>query len=135
MTFSNPFFASKAPVQSDRPFWSSALDLVADPQGNLDFTLLRSKIEGIKVEDVVDLTQPWLWIAVASILFNPIFWNITARNGESESDFSSFRVHVRVSSSKFQGPEFRVGGIAAVNTPRPGGRAMGISVVGLEVGD
>ncbi|WFD46412.1 protein kinase C [Malassezia furfur] len=32
------------------------------------------------VKGIVDLTQPSLWIAVASILFNPTFWNIVAQN-------------------------------------------------------
>ncbi|WFC94247.1 protein kinase C [Malassezia brasiliensis] len=32
------------------------------------------------VKDIVDLTQPSLWIAVVSILFNPTFWNIVAQN-------------------------------------------------------
>ncbi|GAA5988996.1 hypothetical protein JCM10908_006262 [Rhodotorula pacifica] len=29
--------------------------------------------------EYVDLSQPSLWIAVGSILFNPLFWNIVAR--------------------------------------------------------
>lgn len=29
---------------------------------------------------LVDLSQPSLWIAVGSILFNPTYWNIVARN-------------------------------------------------------
>ncbi|WFD02017.1 protein kinase C [Malassezia obtusa] len=32
------------------------------------------------VQGIVDLTQPSLWIAVASILFNPTFWNVVAQN-------------------------------------------------------
>jgi inner membrane protein involved in colicin E2 resistance len=31
----------------------------------------------------VDLGQPWLIASVGTVLFNPIFWNIVARNGES----------------------------------------------------
>lgn len=30
---------------------------------------------------LVDLTQPSLWVAVGMVLFNPIYWNIVARNG------------------------------------------------------
>ncbi|KAF7845728.1 hypothetical protein BT93_L0957 [Corymbia citriodora subsp. variegata] len=30
--------------------------------------------------DLVDFSQPSLWIAVVSILFNPIYWNIVARS-------------------------------------------------------
>lgn len=30
---------------------------------------------------LVDVAKPSLWIAVGSILFNPIYWNIVARNG------------------------------------------------------
>jgi hypothetical protein len=32
--------------------------------------------------DVIDLRQGSLWIAVGMVLFNPIFWNTVARNGE-----------------------------------------------------
>jgi len=31
----------------------------------------------------VDLGQPWLIASVGTVLFNPIFWNIVARNGKS----------------------------------------------------
>jgi len=30
---------------------------------------------------LVDVSRPSLWIAAGSILFNPIYWNIVARNG------------------------------------------------------
>ena len=32
-------------------------------------------------EDIIDVNQPSLYICLASIAFNPIFWNIVARNG------------------------------------------------------
>lgn len=32
---------------------------------------------------LVDLSQPWLYASVTTILFNPIFWNLVARNGQS----------------------------------------------------
>lgn len=32
---------------------------------------------------LVDLDQPWLYASVGTILFNPIFWNLVARNGQS----------------------------------------------------
>ncbi len=32
------------------------------------------------VPGVLDLTQPSLWIAVGSICFNPLYWNIVAQN-------------------------------------------------------
>ena len=32
---------------------------------------------------LVHLDQPWLYASVATILFNPIFWNFVARNGKS----------------------------------------------------
>ena len=31
---------------------------------------------------LVDLDQPWLYASVGTILFNPIFWNLVARNGQ-----------------------------------------------------
>lgn len=31
---------------------------------------------------LVDLEQPWFWAAIGSVVFNPVFWNIVARNGE-----------------------------------------------------
>lgn len=31
---------------------------------------------------LVDFTQPSLWAAVGMVLFNPVFWNVVARNGE-----------------------------------------------------
>lgn len=34
---------------------------------------------------LVDLTKPSLWAAVGMVLFNPIFWNIVARNGMSSA--------------------------------------------------
>jgi hypothetical protein len=30
---------------------------------------------------LVDFSQPSLWAAVGMVLFNPIYWNIVARNG------------------------------------------------------
>lgn len=35
--------------------------------------------------NLIDLGQKSLWISVGMILFNPIFWNIVARNGKSLS--------------------------------------------------
>jgi phosphatidylethanolamine N-methyltransferase len=32
--------------------------------------------------ELVDWKQPSLWFAVGMVLFNPIFWNTVARNGE-----------------------------------------------------
>lgn len=32
-------------------------------------------------KDAIDVSQPTLWLAIASIIFNPLYWNITARNG------------------------------------------------------
>jgi hypothetical protein len=29
----------------------------------------------------VDLSNPWFWISVASITFNPFFWNVVAQRG------------------------------------------------------
>jgi methylene-fatty-acyl-phospholipid synthase len=31
---------------------------------------------------LVDVARPSLWLAIGNILFNPIYWNIVARNGE-----------------------------------------------------
>lgn len=31
---------------------------------------------------LVDVARPSLWLALGTILFNPIYWNIIARNGE-----------------------------------------------------
>jgi hypothetical protein len=31
---------------------------------------------------LVNWEQPWLWICLASVIFNPVFWNTVARNGE-----------------------------------------------------
>jgi hypothetical protein len=31
----------------------------------------------------VDVQNPWLWVCLASVVFNPVFWNTVARNGES----------------------------------------------------
>jgi hypothetical protein len=31
---------------------------------------------------LVDLSKPSLWVFVAMVAFNPIFWNTVARNGE-----------------------------------------------------
>lgn len=33
--------------------------------------------------DLIDLSKRSLWISAASILFNPLYWNIVARNGAS----------------------------------------------------
>ena len=35
---------------------------------------------------LVHLDQPWLYASVATILFNPIFWNFVARNGKSKEN-------------------------------------------------
>lgn len=32
---------------------------------------------------LIDWTQPSLWISAASIVFNPLYWNILARKGAS----------------------------------------------------
>lgn len=32
--------------------------------------------------DVIDFSQKSFWIAAAAIVFNPLYWNVTARNGE-----------------------------------------------------
>ena len=37
---------------------------------------------GSGVMALVDFGQPALWAAVGMVLFNPIYWNIVARNGE-----------------------------------------------------
>lgn len=31
----------------------------------------------------VDVQSPWLWVCLGSVVFNPVFWNTVARNGES----------------------------------------------------
>lgn len=31
---------------------------------------------------LIDFSQPSFWIAAAAIVFNPLYWNVTARNGE-----------------------------------------------------
>lgn len=33
--------------------------------------------------DLIDFSQPSFWIAAGAIVFNPLYWNVTARNGES----------------------------------------------------
>lgn len=33
--------------------------------------------------DLIDPTKASFWISAASIVFNPLYWNITARNGTS----------------------------------------------------
>ncbi|ETS61421.1 hypothetical protein PaG_04452 [Moesziomyces aphidis] len=40
----------------------------------------KSPASAYVVPGVVDLTQPSLWIAVGSICFNPLYWNIVAQN-------------------------------------------------------
>lgn len=32
---------------------------------------------------LVDFSKPSLWVAVGCVVFNPVFWNIVARNGAS----------------------------------------------------
>lgn len=32
--------------------------------------------------DLIDFSQKSFWIAAAAIVFNPLYWNVTARNGE-----------------------------------------------------
>lgn len=36
---------------------------------------------GTALVDLVDVSKPSLWIAAGAVLFNPIYWNIVARNG------------------------------------------------------
>lgn len=35
--------------------------------------------------DVVNVRDPKVWIAAGMMVFNPVFWNVVARNGESRS--------------------------------------------------
>lgn len=34
------------------------------------------------VAQYVDPSSAWLWICLGSVVFNPVFWNTVARNGE-----------------------------------------------------
>ncbi|KAG8962794.1 Phosphatidyl-N-methylethanolamine N-methyltransferase [Tulasnella sp. 419] len=34
----------------------------------------------VAYSSLIDISQPSLWVSVAAIAFNPIFWNITAQN-------------------------------------------------------
>jgi hypothetical protein len=34
------------------------------------------------IHSLVNLESQWFWICIGSILFNPLFWNTVARNGE-----------------------------------------------------
>lgn len=34
-----------------------------------------------KTEHLVDFTQVSLWAAIGMVLYNPIYWNLVARNG------------------------------------------------------
>ncbi|WFD29531.1 hypothetical protein MSPP1_000542 [Malassezia sp. CBS 17886] len=42
--------------------------------------LLWPQPKSCALADVIDVSQPSLWVAVASIVFNPLFWNIVAQN-------------------------------------------------------
>jgi hypothetical protein len=46
-----------------------------------DINPFVTKAEGLSA--YVDTSSVWLWICLASIVFNPVFWNTVARNGES----------------------------------------------------
>lgn len=56
----------------DKPPWSV-----------IDLFLVDGKVVAPKLEDIVNLNSRWFWICIGSILFNPLFWNAVARNGES----------------------------------------------------
>ncbi|KAI8869369.1 methylene-fatty-acyl-phospholipid synthase [Ramicandelaber brevisporus] len=43
------------------------------------YTKALELIQSLTLPDVIDLNKPSLWIAIASITFNPVFWNIAAR--------------------------------------------------------
>lgn len=48
-------------------------------------TMSKSLLDVIALppfEDIIDVNQPSLYISLAAIAFNPLFWNIVARNGE-----------------------------------------------------
>jgi hypothetical protein len=45
-----------------------------------DINPFVTKAEGLSA--YVDTSSVWLWICLASIVFNPVFWNTVARNGE-----------------------------------------------------
>ncbi|KAF9306035.1 Phosphatidyl-N-methylethanolamine N-methyltransferase [Mortierella antarctica] len=45
----------------------------------------------------VDLSNPWFWISVGSIAFNPTFWNTVARRG----DYFDILMEARVTSFPF----------------------------------
>ena len=46
-----------------------------------DIHVYASKTAGLGA--YVDTSSAWLWVCLASIVFNPVFWNTVARNGES----------------------------------------------------
>lgn len=46
-----------------------------------DINIYASKTAGLGA--YVDTSSAWLWVCLASIVFNPVFWNTVARNGES----------------------------------------------------
>lgn len=47
---------------------------------DITYTALTAK-SGIA--QYVDVQSPWLWVCLGSVVFNPVFWNAVARNGES----------------------------------------------------
>lgn len=49
-----------------------------------DINPFASKAAGLGA--YVDTNSGWLWVCLASIVFNPVFWNTVARNGESSWD-------------------------------------------------
>lgn len=44
---------------------------------------MSSFVDSLALDTLVDIHKPSLWISVASIAFNPTYWNIVAQNGES----------------------------------------------------
>lgn len=59
-------------VYAEKPWWSP-----------VDFFLNEDKTALVmpKLSQIVNIDQPWLYISAGVIIFNPLFWNIVARNG------------------------------------------------------